>query len=220
LPFIHSILFPAIIFIISIILHYWLDQKEFKQFIKIFFIGIAAGIIITVFQDAVKGLYMYSSNPVSVLIKSFLYDGIFISLFIIISLYFLFDKVLGIQLTINWSLTSIIIFSYICGIYTVINIAQVHDKLYPENFLFYFSYLPYICFITLILGLGIPNFIDAYNLLNKILWAVFTIGITIIASALYNFYVYYNYLEHYLIIIPFAAAAFAFEMLDFKDFRK
>lgn len=220
MQFVHFVILPFIIFIFSIVLHYWLDQKEFNQFLKIYFLGIAAGLIITIIQSIFKFTFTYSANYISILLKSLFFDGAFVSLFIIVTLYFIFDKILGIQLTINWSLTSIMIFSYISGIYTVININEVLGGSYPESLFIYFSFFPYILFITLVLGIGIPNYIDSYDLLDKVLWAAFSIGITLIISALYSYLRYYNFWEHYLIAVFFIVIAVFFEIYDFRDFRR
>jgi len=214
------VILPFIIFIFSVVLHYWLDQKEFNQFLKMYFLGIAAGLIITIIQSVFKFTFTYSANYISILLKSLFFDGVFVSLFIIVTLYFIFDKILGIQLTINWSLTSIMIFSYISGIYTVININEVLAGSYPETLFIYFSFFPYILFITLVLGIGIPNYIDSYDLLDKVLWAVFSIGITLIVSAIYSYLRFYNFWEHYLIAVLFIVIAIFFEIYDFRDFRR
>jgi len=220
LQFVHFVILPFIIFIFSVVLHYWLDQKEFNQFLKMYFLGIAAGLIITIIQSVFKFTFTYSANYISILLKSLFFDGVFVSLFIIVTLYFIFDKILGIQLTINWSLTSIMIFSYISGIYTVININEVLAGSYPETLFIYFSFFPYILFITLVLGIGIPNYIDSYDLLDKVLWAVFSIGITLIVSAIYSYLRFYNFWEHYLIAVLFIVIAIFFEIYDFRDFRR
>ncbi|MBN2544395.1 MAG: hypothetical protein JXB50_01275 [Spirochaetes bacterium] len=220
MQFVHFVIMPFVIFIFSIVLHYWLDQKEFNQFLKIYFFGIAAGIIIAFVHSFFKFTFIYSANYISILIKSLFFDGIFVSLFMIFTLYIIFDKILGIQLTINWSLTSIMIFSFVSGIYSVINIREVFTNSYPESLFIYFSFFPYLFFITLVLGLGIPNYIDSYDLFNKVLWAAFTIGITVVVSMLYNFLRFYNFWEHYLIAVPFIVIAVFFEIIDFKDFRR
>lgn len=220
MQFVHFVILPFIIFIFSVVLHYWLDQKEFNQFLKMYFLGIAAGLIITIIQSVFKFTFTYSANYISILLKSLFFDGVFVSLFIIVTLYFIFDKILGIQLTINWSLTSIMIFSYISGIYTVININEVLAGSYPETLFIYFSFFPYILFITLVLGIGIPNYIDSYDLLDKVLWAVFSIGITLIVSAIYSYLRFYNFWEHYLIAVLFIVIAIFFEIYDFRDFRR
>lgn len=219
MPFIHFALMPSIFIILSITLHYWLDQKEFNQYFKIFFLGLAFGFIIIFLNFILKSLYIHSAHFLTILLKSLFIDGILFSVLLAVSLYFIFDRVLGIQLTITWSLTSIMIFSYLLGAFSVINTVEILTDLYPDTLLFYFCYLPMILLVTLILGFGIPKFMDELDLLYKIIWAVFSIGIPIIIFAFFYIMKFYNNPLIYLINIPFIAAAVLFEIYDFKQFR-
>jgi hypothetical protein len=116
-------------------------------------------------------------------------------------------------------MTSFLAVSYIAGIYTVINIIQAFSTDYPGSFLIYISLIPFLLLVAMIIGFGIPKYLDAYDLIEKIIWGCFSIGLPAICFTVYAYLRFYNYPEHYLFIIPFAGIASLFEIKEFKYFR-
>jgi len=74
-------------------------------------------------------------------------------------------------------------------------------------------------FASMIIGIGLPHFIDSYEILKKILWGKFTIGILTVSITLYSYLRFYDYYEHYFFVAVFAAMAVFFEIFDFRLFR-
>ena len=72
----------------------------------------------------------------------------------------------------------------------------------------------------MILGFGSRNFFDSYDLLNKILWAGFSIGTLAAIMMIYNYLRFYDYSEHYFIAALFLVLFIVFEIKEFQYFRK
>jgi hypothetical protein len=219
MQFLHITLLPSVIFILSIVLQFWFNKDEFFEFYKLYFLGIAAGIVFLIVSSFFNGIFAYSANHTTVFLRSLIIDGFLFTGIFCTAIYFIFDLLVKHSMTSTWSLTSILCFSYVSGLYTSINISGALNNVYPTNILLYISLFALMIFISLILGIGLPNFMDAYDLFKKILWGIFTIGIIMIVLTAYNYLLFYNYSYHYLIILVTGVFLVFFEVHDFKLFR-
>ena len=219
MPFLHLTILPSIIIILSIILCNWLKKEQFLQYFKIYLLGILAGIIICIVFSFFKTIFAGSAHHLTILIKSLLIDGLLFSVLFSISLYFIFNFILDVKLTSTWSITSIMIFAYLGGIYTLLNIVGTFTRDHPDNSLIYFSFIAFLLYISIISGMGFCKFFDSYKIINKVLWAILFIGILSLSFAIYNYLMFYNYYEHYFFIAVFIIISIFFEIFDFKLFR-
>lgn len=218
--FLHVFLIPSIFFICSIIFHLWIDQKEFNQMMKIFSMGIASGLIMRFFYGISDIFFRFAAKPTSIILKSFIFDGLIFSIIIIFSLYIIFYYILGIQLTVTWSLTSIMIFAFLSGFYSIINMLESLKSIHPNSVFYYFYFFSYLLTVSIILGFGIPNYLDSTEFFEKFLWAFFSFGLTILISTLFAYFKFYQSIWQLLIVVMFIITAALFEFFDFKDFRK
>lgn len=220
MPFVHITLLPFITVIFLIYLHNLLSEKEFIQYLKIFACGLLIGLVINIIFAIINYIFLYSAHHLTIFLKSLFFDGLLFSVIVCVTIYLIYNNIVDIKLTSNWAISSIMSFSYISGIYTVTNIAETLSKKYPDTLLMYFSIIPFIIFISLILGLGTQNYFDSYLLLNKILWSAFTISSLTASLMIYNYLRFYNYNEHYFVIIIFTILFIVFEIREFSYFRK
>jgi hypothetical protein len=219
MQFVHIIIFPLLIFVFSFLLQKWMDKNAFSNFYKLYFIGIVSGIIIHLIMSIFNPIFDSKPHHMIIFFKSLFIDGILFSVLLTVTLYFVIDFFCDISLNLDWPMTSLLSLAYISGIYTVFNIIQALSINFPDSFLFYFSYIPFLLLISIVIGFGIPRYLDAYDLIEKIIWGAFTVGIPSVCFTLYSYLRFYNYAEHYLFILPFIGIAAVFELKEFKDFR-
>lgn len=218
--FFHISIVPIVFFIFTLFFHKWLDQKEFNQAIKIFFIGLLEGLTILIFNKISNFIFKYSANPLSIFIKCTILDGIIFSLITILFLYFSIVHILGIQITVTWSLTSVMIYSFLSGVYSLINFFEAVKGFYPNSVIYYLYLFSYLFLISIILGFGIPNFLDSLEWHDKILWLLFSFGLIFLLSTFFSFFKFYE--SKWLLLLPlaFIITFIFFDIYDFKYFRK
>jgi hypothetical protein len=219
MQFLHIIIVPLLIFILSLFLQNWTDKNSFSAFYKIFFIGIIAGIIINLILAIFQPIFAGKPHHMTVFYKSLFIDGFLFTSIFIVSFYLVLDFFCDISISLDWPMTSILSIAYLGGIFTVINIIEAFSIRFPDSILYYFSMIPFLLLISMITGFGIPKYLDAYGINEKILWGLFTIGIPFICFIIYSYLRFYNYIEYYLFIIPFGCLAAVFEFREFKYFR-
>jgi hypothetical protein len=120
----------------------------------------------------------------------------------------------------SWSDGSIVSLFFVTGVYLVVNIFKMFSNEYYYGFMNYFSFIPYLFLISLILGLSFKMFFDSFEIYQKILWGLFAVVILTMISAFYYFFSFYNHIIKYLIIVPFIIIFIFFEFIDFRYFRK
>lgn len=219
MQFLNIVIVPSFILILSVILQFWISGKEFSDYYKLFVFGILSGIAILVINSFLKFIYEGSAHHLTIFLKVLLIDGFLFSGLICIGLFFIYTKFMDLTITSTWSMTTVMTFSYIAGIMTSINFYQSINGIYPNSPLIYFSLFSFLIFISMIIGIGLPQFIDSYEISKKILWGIFTIGILTISITIYSYLRFYDYYEHYFFIAVFAIMAVFFEIFDFKMFR-
>ena len=216
----HFTIIPSVALIFSIILQYWLTKKEFVQYFKMYLLGLIAGILIFIIFSFFNTFFLRSAHHLTIFFKSLFIDGLLFSVLICVSLYFIYVFLVQIILTATWSMTSILSFAYLSGIYTTIHIIQSISGNFPNSPVVYISFISFLFFISLILGIGIPHFFDSYEMYKKILWAMFSIGILAVSFLIYSYLIFYNYYLHYFFIAAFVILLIFFEKFDFKYFRQ
>ena len=219
MQFAHIMFIPGLFFISSLVLQRWMEKNAFTNIIKLYLIGIAAGLVIDLILSLFNPIFDSKPHHMTIFLKSIIIDGFLFSSLIIVSLYFAIDFFCDISINLDWSMTSLLSASYIFGIYTVVDILQAFSVNYPGNFFQYLSLIPFLLTVSLIIGFGIPKYMDSFGIAEKIIWAVFTIVIPAVLFTVYSYLKFYNYIEQYLIIIPFISLALIFEIKDFKYFR-
>lgn len=219
MQFIHFIFLPLLILAFSIFLQKWLNREEFIQFYKLYFIGIIAGFIILLILKFINPFFYGTAKYYTVLIKTLTANGILFSIFIIIVLFLFFQFNQNIKYTNSWSLTSILSFSYISGIYTVIDIQECLTDNYPDYLTYYLIFIPLILFISLVSGFGVYRFFYDFKIYKKILWLILIIPVIISAFTGYYFVMFYNFYYKYIFLLLFGGLYIIFEFADFKLFR-
>lgn len=216
---VHFIILPFIIFTLSVILQQWLSQEEFNDFYIFYFIGILIGLVIIFILSFINPIFLRTANHLSIFIKSFFVNGLLYTSFIVFTLYILVEKILNSNFTNSWSMATVLSFSFIMGIFSIIFIMQGLSDGYPSSLLLYVSYLSILLFLSLIISFGLTHYIDAFSIVSKILWALFTFGVPIILLTIYNYLIFYNYIWHFFSIVLFIGFYIFFEIDDFKLFR-
>jgi len=211
---------PVIFFIVSIFLQSWLSKNEFIHIYKMLIFGIAAGALISILTELLSSIYFYSAYQLTILLKSIFIDGLLYIVIISASLYYIFNYLIKTSISANYSLISIMVFSFICGIFTFINFKEAASNIYPDYLFNYFSFLSYILLISFIIGFGYFKYVETYGIYIKIFWIFLTIILFITVSVFFNYYKFYNSIFQYLLIIPAAVAYFFFEIFEFRYFRK
>jgi hypothetical protein len=219
LQFIHFIILPLFILGFSIILQNWLNREEFIQYFKLYFIGLLIGIIILIILNFTNPIFYGAAKYYTILLKTLFTKGLLFTIFTLVLLLLYFHINDNIKFTNCWSLTSIISFSFLSGIYTVINIQECLTDNFPDYLTFYLIFIPLIFFASLILGLGIYRFFYHFEVYIKILWLILIVFILIISFAGYYFLTFYNFYYKYIYILLFLGIYLIFEFNDFKSFR-
>ncbi|MBN1216204.1 MAG: hypothetical protein JXA99_12285 [Candidatus Lokiarchaeota archaeon] len=219
MQFIHFIILPSLILSFSILLQNWLNKEEFIQYYKLYFMGIVIGLLILFIFKFINPFFYGAAKYLTILLKTLFVNGIFFTLFTVIILFSFFYIGQNIKHSGSWSLTSILSFSYISGIYTMINIQECNNGNYPDYIIHYFSFIPLILFASLILGAGLYRIIYHFEIYLKILWSILIILILIISFTSYYFLTFYNYYYKYIFLLLFSGMYVIFELTDFKSFR-
>ena len=216
---VHFIIMPLIIFGFSLLLQNWVGKSEFAQFYKMFAIGIAAGIIIHFIFSIISPFFLGKSHFITVLIKSIFIDGLLFSLLLLVSLHFAIEFFLDISLSFNWSMTAVVTFGYIGGIFTFLNIMQGFSGEVPGTLLEYIPYLSVILIVSILTGFFLPKYSDSFELWKKIIWAIIIILISTVLFGGLCFAKFYNFYEQYFIIVLLVPVLVIFEIADFRTFR-
>lgn len=218
--FIHLLLMPVIFFIISIFLQNWLSKNEFIEIYKIYFLGIAIGLVTSLISYLLSPIYFYSAYKLTIFLKSIFIDGLLFIMVIGVSLYYIFRYIIKLNISPNFSFLTIMIFSFICGLYTFINFTEAISNNYPDYLSNYLPFLSYIILISIIIGFGYFKYLEAYDTYLKIFWVLIAAILFIVISSIYQYLKFYNSLYQYLLIFPAGILFFIFEVFDFRYFRK
>lgn len=219
MQFLHFVIFPLFFFVFCMILQQWTNDEDFTNMFKLYGMGIIGGFIIKIFFSIFNPIFNNKANHLIIFIKSLSIDGIIFSILVIISFYILFDLFTGISSTINWLWSTFFFLSYILGIFTTINGIEAFYSIYPQSPLFYIPFFSFILLISFISGLGVFLFIESYNMILKVIIALFTILIVASLSMVFNYLRFYNYYEYFYFIIPTLIFAIIFEFTDFRYMR-
>jgi len=219
MAFLHIFILPLIIFLFSLFLQKWFDKDEFYYFFLIFFVGLLAGIVFSIILGIVDSFYIGTANHFSIFFKSLIFNGIIFTIFIFFTFHLTLDFFLDMSIKLDWSNTTIYSFSFLSGIFTVIHFFQAISKESPANPLVYFSFIPLLIIVSIIIGFGLPKFLNSYYLNDKIKWASLILGITSISLTVYFYLKFYDYLYQYLLLLVSGAFIYYFEKLEFKKFR-
>ena len=138
MQFIHFIILPLMVFIFSILLQKCFNRDEFIQYYKVYLLGLIAGLLILFIFHFIDPFFYGAAHYFTILIKSIFVYGILFTLFTAIALLTFFHLGKNIRHTDSWSLVSILSFSYISGIYTIINIYECNTGNYPDYLIHYF----------------------------------------------------------------------------------
>ncbi len=219
MQFVHFIILPLLVLGFSILLQNWLNREEFIQYYKLYFLGLIVGLLIIFIFKIINPFFYGAAKYLTILIKTISVNGIFFTLFSVIILFSFFHIGKNIKFTDSWSLTSLLSFSYISGIYTVINIQECNTETYPDYIIHYLAFIPLILFVSLILGAGLYRMIYHFTIFIKILWATLTILVLILSFTGYYFLTFYNYDYKFIFLLLFIGLYIIFELYDFKSFR-
>ncbi|OHD16953.1 MAG: hypothetical protein A2086_13780 [Spirochaetes bacterium GWD1_27_9] len=220
MQFFQIIFIPLVIFLFSLFIQNILSKENFFEFFKMFAFGIIAGLIINFVTSFFNPIFMFKANYFTIFIKSFLIDGLLFSLLFAVSFYFVLDIFCYIDTDFNFSITSILSFAYLCGIFIVLNIVSVFSKSYLENIFSYLPFLSVLIIVSLIVGFGYPNFINSKILLTKISWGIFTVGLSLLVFGIYWYLRFFNFIEYYIFIAIALTLIFVFEKFEFNNFRQ
>lgn len=215
---IHILIVPAMVLAFSIIIQDNFSQNDFFNYYKIYLFGILAGIIYAFLSSVIEMPFQGSAYIYSIITKSIL-RGILITLLTAAGLFILIEFFSEKNIYSSWSIASIFSFSYITGIYTIINIREIALNEYPSYLTPYLAFIPFLLVSSIIIGAALYLIVDSYNIIIKILWALLFTLITVMVIAVYNFLFFYGYIYIYLFIILFAILAAVFDLVDFKNFR-
>ncbi len=220
LQFIHFIILPLMVFIFSVLLQKSFNRDEFIQYYKVYLLGLIAGLLILFIFHLIDPVFYQSAHYFTILIKSIFVYGILFTLLTVVVLLTFFHFGKNIKHSDSWSLVSILSFSYISGIYTIINIYESNTGNNPDYLIHYFAFIPFLLFVSLIIGLGLYNYINEYRIYLKIIWVFITIVIIILSFSSYYFLIFYNFIYQYIYLLLFVGLYMIFEFNDFKAFRK
>lgn len=220
MQFIHFIILPLIVITYSILLQKCFTKDEFIQYYKVYFLGLIAGLLILFILSFIEPFFYYSAHYFTILIKSIFVYGIIFTLFTAIALLIFFHLGKNVKHSNSWSLVSTLSFSYISGIYTIINILECNTGNYPDYLIHYFVFIPFLLFVSIIIGLGLYNYINDYGIFKKIIWIIITIVITISSFSAYYFLTFYNLIYQYIYLLLFLGLFLIFEFNDFRAFRR
>jgi len=146
-------------------------------------------------------------------------DGLLFSLIICVSFFYINKLFMKLNSSLSWINASIYSFAFISGTYSIINIVQSMNRDYPDNPLYYIPFFSLIFFVSMLIGLLGPKFLEEYDLLKKILWAVLLITSLTLTFSVFYFLNFYNYIYIYLFIVPFGVLVVFFEINEFRYFR-
>jgi hypothetical protein len=209
--FLNFIIIPVLLFLLSVFIQRWFDKDEFINYFKIILVGIVAGIIINIIFGIINIFLAGRANHLTVFFKSLFIDGILFTLILSLSFLFVLDFFLDMHIILDWFKGTVFAAAYLGGIFLVTNIVDSFTGNYPASVLIYLSKIPFLCLITLILGFGIPKFMDAYELVEKILYSISTLVIIIICFTIFNYLNFYDYIYQYLFSIPLIIMLFLFK---------
>ena len=219
MQFIHFVIFPLLILSFSILLQNWLNKEEFIQYYKLYFLGIIIGFIILFILKFINPFFYGAIKYYTILLKTFFINGILFTLFTTLILITFFQIKQNIKFINSWSLTSILSFSYLSGIYTVINIQECFTDNFPDYLIYYLVFIPFILFNSMILGFGIYRFYYDFEIYKKILWIILTTLILVSSFTGFYFLIFYNFYYKYIFTLLFIGLYIIFEINDFKSFR-
>jgi MFS family permease len=210
---------PSIVIIISIILQKWLDKDEFIEFFKIYGIGLVTGILLSIIFGIINNFFKFKVHYLTIILKAMFLDGLLFSLIICVSFFYINKLFMKLNSSLSWINASIYSFAFISGTYSIINIVQSMNRDYPDNPLYYIPFFSLIFFVSMLIGLLGPKFLEEYDLLKKILWAVLLITSLTLTFSVFYFLNFYNYIYIYLFIVPFGVLVVFFEINEFRYFR-
>jgi MFS family permease len=211
---------PSIVIIISIILQKWLDKDEFIEFFKIYGIGLVTGILLSIIFGIINNFFKFKVHYLTIILKAMFLDGLLFSLIICVSFFYINKLFMKLNSSLSWINASIYSFAFVSGIYSIINIVQSMNRDYPDNPFYYIPFLSLIFFVSILIGLLGPKFLDEYSLLKKILWAALLIISLTLTFSIFYFLNFYNYIYIYLFIVPFGVLVVFFEINEFRYFRR
>ncbi len=218
MPFLHFSLVPSIVIILSIFMQSWISKDEFIDFFKIYAFGVLTGILVSIIFFFINKIFINSANYIILLLKSLFIDGLLFSIIISVCFYFIL-KLFVSSMSFSWFFASLLSFSFLCGIFSAINIIECFSHDYPNNPLNYLPYISLLLFISMFSGFGFPKFSDAFDLFKKILWAGLCILVLSVCFGFYKYLGYYNNLYQYLFILPLIVIAVIFDRFEFKYIR-
>jgi hypothetical protein len=214
--FIHVVITPLIWLILLSLLQVFIDFSDFKQAIKMFLSGLIAGLIINFIFIFINYFFAGRANSFMILIKAVMFEGIFFIVLVFVFFYFIVDLLSDISLILEWSNSFIFIVSFMMGIFSIKNIFQVFNNILPTELSDYLTYFFMLFLIANIISFTIPRIIDSIDLINKSIWLTIAIFLASSVSAFYNYCVFFNYWQQF-IIIPIAVLSLI--MLYFFDLR-
>lgn len=214
----HVLIIPLMLIFISFLLQEAMVKNDFFQFYKMFFQGLLSGLLINFIIQNINKLYEARANFNAILFKSIIFDGLLFALLAIAALYFMIDYFNDMSLNLEWSSCTLFAFSFLCGIYTTKHLFQALSGTIPHSMSIYISLICFIFFLAMVIGFGLPKFLEAMELPGKILWAALTIIITTLALSGYSYVTFYQYNWHLLSIGAFTALFGVFFFVDFKDY--
>lgn len=215
-----SFLFIPLFFIlVSIYIQLWMDKDEFSQVFKMLGFGILFGIIINFILSLINSFYHLKANVISILLKSLFFDGILVSILIVITFFIIIELLMDVSTQSVWSVSSIMAFGYISGYLLVTNIVGGFNKQYPDSVFIYFSHIALLIFMSIALGFSYSKFSDSFSTVAKIIWFISIILILSMFFGVFKILSFFNLSYIYFFIIPFVAVTILFEIFDFRDYR-
>jgi hypothetical protein len=218
--FLNLIIVPLLIAILSVYLQSHLEKDEFINFFKVLFIGLVAGVILNIVTGFFTPLFEGKANFIVIGLKSLFIDGVLFSAIIVITFYFVLDFFVDMGIRIDWAMTTIFSVGYLGGIYTVLNIVETCNKNFPANPLMYLSFFSVLIIVSIVIGYGIPRYLDSYDTKDKSTWVLFTIGIPALCFMFYSFFKFYDMIFQYIFVIILIPVVIIFEKNEFELFRK
>lgn len=216
----HVVIVPLLFSMIVFYLHKKIESDWLVDIFRFFGFGIIFGFIINLIQSFVNSFFTGIAYPSTIIYKLILNYGLFFLPLLFISFYFIVTYLSKTGSKLSWTSNFSFCLSYLCGIFSFINMIQVIDKDIPSSFLFYLSYIPFILFVALCFSFLSLKYFDSVVLKDKIIFIILTFLSLLVVLVSYNYLAFYGYFLQYLFIFLFIVLAFIFDFFEFKYFRQ
>lgn len=196
--------FPILAFVVAYISQYFFDQDEFEGYIKFFFIGIIFGVVYRLLFGFIDDMTVTKPHPVTVLLKLFFVDGLFITLLAAVIVYMTVYFIGVIHVNTDWRNTTFILSGLMIGFFTVYSFYYAKIHFTPNSILYFLHTIGLLIISVVLTGYGLSKYEEGYSAWDKAFSVLMGVLLPAVVLTLFRALYFYNS-PFYILSIPAAA---------------